>query len=249
MNKKQFLDLIDCFYIKKYEPVQQLIKVFKILTGISWRKFFCIKATEVAEYLYLVEDFLKLETPNITRQLMPCYRKYFFQKRLYGPDTEISNLIMSEFTLAEHYFQLWNEERENVEYLNQFIAVIYRPAKERYNFSLDEDGDCRVKLNENVAKYHAKKYIRHWPLKIKLAISLWYGACRQQMVDENEEVFGGGSEPAKYGLVSLMLGIAEKGRHGTFAEVEQKNIHLMMMDLTETILEAKRQEAALKSSI
>jgi hypothetical protein len=107
-------------------------------------------------------------------------------------------------------------------------------------------GIAREKFNENLCAWRSQNLISKWPQKVKLAIASWYGGCRQQLVNDNPEVFGGTGEPAKYGLIEVMMNIAKEGTHGDFESVESKSVHLMLIHLNINIEEAKKQEAALK---
>jgi hypothetical protein len=130
-----------------------------------------------------------------TSQLLPYYR-HFLNKRYYGPAGEFDNIIMREFHLTElAYKQLVDGDGSQ---LDMLVAILYRPAKPGYNFSLNPDGDPRQPLNHNLLPYHISR-VKRWPLNIKRLIFTWYDACRQQVIDHNDDIF---KEQNKDGFVS-----------------------------------------------
>lgn len=241
LTKKQFIKIIDIFSLNHKKPEQIILKLLQSLLQMNDIEYKLVKATDLEEYLYLVEFLFKTEN-YLTRQLIPEY------DQLFGPDDEIGNIVMKEFVFSEHFFMQWQEEKENEALLNQFVATIYRPAKTEYDFGRDPDGDCRTDFNANICAWYADQFISKWPIKIKRSIAHWYAGCRQKLVDDNEEVFGGTGDPAKHGLISIIREVAKQGTHGTFESVENINVSLLMIELNEMIEEGKKLEAQMKSA-
>lgn len=241
LTAEQLLQVMDAIYLKQYEPVQLLLKLLKILMDIKFAPFFKILPEDAEEFLYLT-SFLLQGQIGFSKNLIPVY------ERFAGPSDEIGNITGKEFVYSEHYHELWWNEKTNIQALNDFVATIYRPIKRHYDHARNPDGDCRFPFNENVSHWIADNIINKWPDNVKLAIATWYAGCRQKLVDDNPEVFGGGGEPAKYGLISLLRSIAEKGTYGTFDKVEQMPVSMMMIELNEAVEEAKKMEAAAKNT-
>jgi len=239
LTADQLLEIIDIFSTKEYQPEQTVLKLLKTIIGLSTAQFLRLKAEDLEEYIYLT-GFLIDGSSCLTKQLIPVY------DHLYGPDDEIGNMIMKEFVFSEHYFMQWQEDKDKGELMNHFIATIYRPSKENYDFDKNPDGDCRVEFNENICAWHAKEFVQHWPENIKIAIAHWYAGCRQKIVDDNPDVFGESGEKAKHGLISIMRDIAKQGAHGTFEAVENMNVPLVMIELNEIVEEGKRIEEQIK---
>jgi hypothetical protein len=237
----QLVKVLAAFNDEKYNEDQRVLVLFKILLNVGWWRWFRISPFDLQEYLYLVVFFYR-EDNILTRQLLPSYKGF------HGPDDEISNLVMKEFVMSEHFFMQWQEDKQNEELLNEFVATIYRPAKKNYDFSKNEDGDCRINFNSNLCSWNAKNIMPRWPLKIKNAIAHWYAGCRLQMVQENPEVFGGSGEPAKHGLISVMRDVAKNGAYGKFDDVENMYVSLLMIELNEAVEEGRRMEKAMKST-
>jgi len=235
----QLLQVMEVLY-GRYEVKEAQLKLLKILTGCSWYRFFLTPVEERVDYLYLTH-FLVNES-NLTKQLLPVYKGF------YGPDDDFNNITGEEFVFSEdYYFKCFTQSSYDApremqeEYLNELVAVLYRPKKNGYDLALNKDGDARQPFNQNVSAYHAKNTIKKWPLEAKLAIFTWYEVCRMQMIEQNPDIFSGGSgEAAKYGLISVMRVIAEGGIHGTFDQVQKMYVKMWMVELNEKYEEAKR---------
>lgn len=267
LSKKQLLQVMQLFYSNRYDEDQAKLKLLKILTGMSWWQFFrapvatfersvfsfsdlnlsvgtsLFKLKKICygfeEYMYLVDFMLK--DNQLTKNLIPEYKGY------YGPADNFDNLIMSEFVFTEHYFMQWVENRNDDKLLNNLVAILYRVKKTKYNLYRNEDGDPRIAFNENLCEYFATTEVHAWPRNVKLAIAYYYDACRQKLVYDNDEIFGGTGEPAKNGLISIMYAVAETNAFGPWKEVEQVHVKLVMMMLKEQIHKANEMERRLKA--
>jgi hypothetical protein len=205
------------------------------------------------EYLYLT--YFLILSNELTKQVLPEYKEF------YGPADDCGNMKMNEFVFSEHYYMAWaaikrrkeedpapteEEEKEAEKLLNNLVAVLYRPARKKYDYRRNVEGDCRIAFNENLCEYFATSQVYAWPLQVKMAIVHYYEACRQKWVNDNMDVFGGDGEPAKYGLLSVMRGVAKSGVHGTFDNVEQKYVSMILIELNEEVAEAREMEKAMK---
>jgi hypothetical protein len=237
------LQLMDILYSTQ-KADSAVLQIFRILTGMSHFTFFSTKVVDMEDYLYLCEFLLQKNT--LTKNLIRIHEGFA------GPADDFRNITGLEFVYSEDfYFRAFAKEEDsdsrtiNVEMLNQLVAVLYRPIKRDYNTEIDPDGDIRSAFNENICYYHACGVIRYWPLQTKLAIFTWYEGCRQKMIEDNPEIFTGGSgEPAKFGLLSVMRTIAETGIHGDFEKVQKMFVKMWMIELNEKAEEVKRLEKA-----
>lgn len=234
LTGRQLLQVMDSLFVKSYSTEQLVLKLFQIITGMSSFRLAATPISELEDFIYLVSFLFK--PVDITKNVLLRYKNF------YGPDDEAGNLIMQEFVFSEGYFMNWFENKEDAGSINSLISVLYRPGKRGYNKKLNPDGDIREPYNQNACNYYAKKKIAKWPLQVKLAIAYWYSACRQKLVNDNPDVFGGSGEPAKYGLVSIMMNVAEDGVFGDFDKVEKKHVNLMLMHLNEVVEKAKKME-------
>jgi len=246
LTRKQLLSVMESLFVKAFDINQGRLQLLKILTGMSWWQFFRTSTAQLQEFFYLT-DFIISDRTNLTRQILEEYRG------LYGPASDFDNLLMSELALCDNLFMRWSEERDKTEYLDELISMLYRPVRKgtllkRYDKKINPEGDVREEFNQNKCFYRARKIVKHWPLSVKLAIATWYDGCRWQMVDENEEVFGGSgnSDVSKYGLVSVMLSVAETGTFGDFNKVEKQFVKTVMMQLNDSIARAREMEKQMK---
>jgi hypothetical protein len=268
LGKKQLLQVMQLFYSTKYSAEQAQLKLLKILTGMSWWSFFRapITTTErvvinpfkislswgtylfkcrrtcygLDEYIYLINFLLKEN--KLTKNLVPQYKDF------YGPAGDCNNLRMNEFVFSEHYYMQWTEKKDDDKLLNNLVAVLYRLKKDKYDLKKNEDGDPRIAFNENLCEYFATSQVYAWPKKLKLAIAHFYEACRIKLVDDNAEVFGGDGEPAKHGLVSIMIAVAESNAFGPFKEVEQLHVNMVMIQLKEQIEKVRQAKENLPAA-
>lgn len=242
LSQVQLLEVMSCLFIRKYITGEQvLLKLLKILAGMNWWQFYRANPAEMEEYFYLTEFLLKEKT-ELTKQLIPKY------EGLYGPDDDFNNLIMQELAISDSLFMQWNENKENSLLLNEFCALLYRPGKRNYDYDRNPDGDPREEFNQNISAWNAKHIVNKWPMSVKLAIAYWYDACRWKLVNDNDEVFGGSNtgEVSQYGLVTVMLSVAETGALGDFSRVEKHYVQTVLMQINESIRKAKEQEKAMK---
>lgn len=215
------------------------LMLLRILTGMSWWRWLFQNPVELEDHLPCV-DFLLSNYP--VKQLLPKYGN------LYGPAGEFDNMRAGEFAFCEFFFKEYeNKGAENgINDLNQLVGALYRSHKANYDGVKNEDGDVREPFNKNLTDVWYPAQVARWPLAVKLAIAAWYKGCRLQLQQQFKIVFnGGGGEPAKYGLWSVINGVAEKGTHGTFQQVEQMLLKEFLMELSEGIEKAKKMEQQL----
>ena len=161
------------------------------------------------------------------QQLLPVYKKY------YGPAADFDNLRMKEFHFSENYYGELTTDADNDEALNNLVAVLYRPAKKKYDTVKNVDGDIRIHFNHNETAYHAKQIAR-WPEAVKQAIFLWYHTCRMELIDNNKTAFsvpddGYTSEfdTGIYGMMRMLAG----DKLGSITAVEEMYVHTAILEV------------------
>lgn len=248
LTAKQLLQVMDVLFLKDYKAEQMLLRLVQVLTGMSNYQFFRCAPEELEEYFYLLVFLLK-EDIDFTKNLLPTVNCPQSTTPFYGPADAGNNLRMAEFSFAEDFFIAWSEVRNEglstqdskLETLNSLVATLYRPLEKGYDTERNEKGDPREPYNDNLTAYYVKNFVAHWPLNLRLAIATWYGGVRRHIITSNPDVFeGSGGEPARFGLVSVMLNVAEEGVLGKFSEVENEFVSLVMMHLTDSIDKAKK---------
>lgn len=224
--------------LKPQEEMEGKLLLLKSLAKMSWWKFLRFPQDGFLKVLF-ASDFV-LKSNGLTKQLLPKYKQF------YGPGSGLDNLKIKEFVFTELYYSEYTHEKSK-EALDKLIAVLYRPAKKGYDKIKNADGDIREAFNDNLTPHYTKK-IQHWPEDVKQAILLWYSGCREALVRQYDNVFqGGDGEESKYGLWSLMRSVAKNGVFGDFDRVQEQYVSSILMDLDETVSEAKRIEEQTKA--
>jgi hypothetical protein len=227
LSGKQFIGISNLLFTGG-EKLKCQVKALKILCGLPSLKFVLLKAAVIDRAIEYV-DWVFDEKKVISKQLITVYRGY------RGPTSEFDNLRMKEFHMSERFYkEIVNGENEDIEAsLNNLVAVLYRPGKLFYNKKKDKDGDIRIDFNHNKLPYYSKKVAR-WPMKVKQAIFLWYGGCRQQLEDNNPLVFKSPSgdfesqfDTGMYGVMRNLAG----DKLGTVEKIEEMYVVEAMVEI------------------
>jgi hypothetical protein len=217
-----------------------LLSIFRLLSGMKAHTFFTmppeltINCLDVIEWVY--------QKVTLSSQLIPRFRGY------YGPAKDLENLKSKEFALTEAHFLAYRNS-DDMESLNELVAILYRPAKKKYDRRKNPDGDIRMEYNPHLTPYY-KKTISKWPRHIKCAIALYYEGCRNNFFDQYREVFeqdGKGGEIPPYGMWNIMRDVAEKGVYGDMDKVEEQYVDTLLMELHTVIIKTQEYEKLLKS--
>lgn len=237
LSRRQLLQVMKVFY-STIDAQAALLRLLKILTGMSWFRFFRCSAAELEEFIYLTGFLLKEN--ELSHQLIPVYRKY------HGPAGDFNNLVMAEFVFTQDYYlRFCDSKKEDMEALDHLVACLYRPGKKNYDIKKNKDGDPRVEFNENICDHNSRKHIRRWPAHVKYAIFHWYDGCHARIMANLPQQSDG--EPAKYGLLSVMRSIAEKGVHGDMEKVSKMYVKMWLMELHEMAEEVRLAKKAVSS--
>lgn len=231
LNGRQLIEVIQTINRQGIFLLDAQVRLLKTLLNLTWWRMWLAGAASFDDKLYLT-DFL-LQENTLTKNLLPTY------KGMYGPADDFGNLLICEFIFTEQNYQAYNETANN-DALNSLVAILYRPCKKRYNRKRNPEGDIREPYNDNLTALYAAQVSR-WPVVVKLAILHFYEGCRQKLQQDFPEPFSGGSgEESKYGLWSVMRGVAERAVHGDLKQVEKMYLKEFMMELTELMAEARR---------
>jgi hypothetical protein len=228
LSGKQFIGISKLLFTGG-DVLRCKVQALKILCGLSPFKFAFLKAEVISRAIEYV-DWVFDEKKIITKQLIPSYKGY------HGPISNFDNLRMKEFHMSELYYrEMVSQENPAPDAsLNNLVAVLYRPAKWFYNKKRDKDGDIRMAFNENEIAYRARK-ISRWPEKVKQAIFLWYGGCRQKLEEDNEAAFrddSGSSFESQFdtGMYGVMRSLAGD-KLGSVEKIEEMYVHTCMLEI------------------
>ncbi|MFL5788636.1 MAG: hypothetical protein ACJ748_11330 [Flavisolibacter sp.] len=242
LTAKQLQAVMNILFIQKYSPELMVVHLMRLLFGMDINEFKKLAPEDIEEYLDLVV-FLLQGPLNLTKNIIPKYQykgSWGIGKIFYGPEDECMNLIMDELVFSESYFMSWFDNKEDLHLLNELVAVLYRPAKRKYNLKRNPEGDVREPFNQYNCSFHAKRYIQMWPLPIKLGIAYWFRGCWQKWMNDNPNVFKGDGDPAQYGMISVMRNVAKDGVYGDIEKVGKTYVNQILMELNEVVAEADK---------
>ncbi|MDR6565457.1 hypothetical protein [Chitinophaga ginsengisegetis] len=238
LSGKQFLEIISILLSSQQGELAEL-KILQVLLQVSARFICKIPADQLTGIMHLVRGFQ--EDMQLTRQLVPFIK---VGKKLYGPAAAFENMTAAEFHFADMHYQEWKATGAD-EALSMFLAVLYRPVKQKYDVEKDPDGDRREKFNANTTAFYSR-YTSRLSRGVMLAIIFQYESWRRQMEENYKDVFNHQSDHVsniQAGWFGVFRGVAGDGKYGEMEKVEQIPIHTLLLELQFLIEEA----AALKA--
>ncbi len=206
-----------------------------------------LSGKDLYAYLRLPQDVRKSceqyaqwvwEANTLTKNYFPRVGKFF------GPADSLDNTTMVEFHFAElAYLALVSTKEEK--YLEELIAVFFRPGKENYNHQIDPDSDRRAPFSMGLHQYMVKR-VHQWSDDLKLSVLLWYDGCRQQLAKDYAALYPENkkSDNMNEGLFRLMRSIAGD-KYGSFDQVEKMNVHTCHLEMICLQEEAEKLEEEL----
>jgi hypothetical protein len=214
-------------------------KILRALQLLLNKSDFTFKLMKKDIIVRLLDDAVWIfSTPAPTKQLLPKYKNY------YGPESDFDNLTLVEFHHCEMAYYQFVKEKDD-DQLTTLVANIYRHKKFNYDDKKNMDGDVRERFNVYTVMFNESE-IKHWPQYVKLAVLMWYDACRQHLEKMYPLAFGN-KKMAQHGFMGLfdMIRNLSGTRYGTFAEVEQMFVHNAFAE----IIAAKREEMELEKTV
>lgn len=252
LTGKQLLQVNELLLLQLPLPVLRL-KLLQVLLGIGQFSFFMLPADLKHRLLYhnhslsgyMVDDASVsaidwiINDNNLTEQLLPVYNGF------YGPKKEFDNLTVKEFHVCEIAYSDYIQEQTE-EHLNKLVAVLYRPCKKDYDFTLDKDGDARIFFNPNELNYYTN-IVSKWPAAAKMAIFSFYDGNREYLKTLYDEVFessGSSAAEGDAGMYDVIRNLAGT-KYGTFKEVEELLLHDVLHEIVSAIKDNQRLEQQL----
>lgn len=246
LSGKQLVKVMGILNAHNLKPEVAELAILKVLMGINAIKFGLLNNDLKARLLPYIQ-WVANEDLNLTEIILHSHRKNIFCKKLYAPQSEFNNLLMVEFHYTEVAYHSLTEA-DNIDSLNELVAILYRTGKANYNYKRNVGGDVRIEFIDADIAYH-KAIVSKWKLPVKQAILLWYNGCRQLLIEEYPLVYDGkkNNEKSNYfsGLYNMMRSIAGD-KYGTIDKVEKLTVHTAHLELTCIIEDANRLEAAYK---
>jgi hypothetical protein len=231
LSKKQLLEVANILQMETNTYKLQ-VRLVKALCTLKKYWLIPMDAEVFLNDLMPLVAFIQTDC-DLTEQLIPTLR--LNRVKLYGPKSFLRNLKLGEFDAAERALFKFNQEPTNTLLLLQFVAIIYRLPKHRYNFRLDRDGDPRQDFNSNIVEYWAAQLAKAYPDYYAIAIMIWYKGCRNYIINRFSHIFSStedseaNEQPAYF---ELMRAIARKGIYGTFEQVENMYLYTALHEIT-----------------
>lgn len=210
------------------------------------------------------DDVLDQKTKNTVKSVK---MQLFLQKlpvlkvgntKFYGPNDALLNTVWGEFIAATNAFNDFSTTNE-MEYLDQLIAILYRP-KGVLSWFRNRLGtfraDPRKKYNAELTDNYAKRLTR-LPNDIKHAIYLYFASCQHFIVNNESLDIGGGNvidvsvlfkktgnqtKGSGLGLVGTLYSIAESSVFGNTESVANQNTYDVLAYLVGQHHKMKEQE-------
>lgn len=225
----------------------QLAKA-KLLTALIVNK----TAKEVKEVLHLLSlvnheesnvNILSLvnflfESNKLTLNKFPIIKIGWF-KKLYGPADQLSNITINEFSFAINFYNNYNKTN-NEEYLDNFIACLYRPLQQNWK----DTGDIRKPFNPFT-------YEQHLPLAVKMqfaykqAILLYFTGCLElwakQFVFVFSRIDSEKSTQSNQTFLDIILKISGT-KFGNFNQTKDENAYIVLMELNSVLEENQNKK-------
>lgn len=165
---------------------------------------------------------------------------------VYGPKSELENLVFVEFDFAERELYLWCKTPEDINLLYRFMACLYRPAKKGYDMVRNEAGDVRELFNDNLLPYLSAQLQDAIPLNVAQAVLLWYKGCRALLMERFPAVFQHGPVSTEEDQIPsyfpLMRSIAKEGTYGNFDSVERMLMYNALHEMDCCIADYNRMQ-------
>lgn len=259
LTAEEFAAVSDILFSAGGDKLKTDISLLKILAAMKPHHLLFMKAENVLPLLPLCDWVLK--EANIIKQLIPSF--HIAGKNYYGPYDGLQNLRNNEFESAEQELGVWHDlyageqegniwQDEKALYsLYRFAAILYRPARKKYDLKRDPEGDRREKYNQFMVDERAKLFQQYLPVGYLKAIMIWYKGCRAAMYEQFTDVFTqneGGEPESSDAYFGMMRAIAEKGTYGTFDQVEEMWIWTMLTELRAAKKDIDRQKEALEKT-
>jgi hypothetical protein len=134
------------------------------------------------------------EAPTLTNQLIPRFSLLPLPLPLplpfsyYGPDEACYNINYNELIHAQLAYTNYTNTKK-LEYLNQLVAVLYRPRKKNVNKNSPQwDGDMREPFSAYNYQRRAKLF-KLLPYRVKYAIYIFYSGSLALMEKEHPLCF------------------------------------------------------------
>jgi len=220
---------------KDIGPEKALMFVSAMFLSLPKREYFKLNA---AQQIQLADQFKYLLDNKLFAWLNPEF-KVGLMRKYQGPADHLSTSTIEEFNAAESYYHMYRHTG-NEAFLDQLIAVLYRPTSKHNNGKDARKIFTEIDVIRNAAGM--RKLDKH----LRAAILFNYEGCRRHVVSRYPTIFIPGKEGEKSeftNLTPLIKTVAGgNGKFGSFRETEQTNLYLFLDHLRDEIEESNRKK-------
>lgn len=183
-------------------------------------------------------DFI-FESNKLTKNNFPIIKIGWF-KKLYGPEDRLANITINEFSFALNFFNSYNKTG-NEEFLNNFVACLYRPTYKGWEVT----GDRRKPFNPFTIEQHLAT-VKKMEFAYKQATYLLFAGSMDSLSNEFKRVFSkADSEKKTTGTKQTFLDVILKisgGKFGNFDQTKDQNAYLVLKELQNLLEESENNK-------
>ena len=246
LRRQQLLPILAELYSKPRRG--RRLRLLQLLSGFPLPLLATQPVVVLAQLLPLTH-WLESEAHLLTEQLLPTLRvpgRHVTERATtwHGPLGHFRNLLFGEFIFADTFFVLYCLHGKR-EYLDQFLTVLYRPARRDASPErADWTGDVRLAFNEHQLETRTPRAFRINALE-KLAVVTWYRGCRAQLAQEFPDVFvaaeeDAGSTPKKAPDWGRVLRKLSGGAFGTVAQTASQPLRSILAEMQDMATDKPR---------
>ncbi|MBJ6109430.1 hypothetical protein JAO73_10425 [Hymenobacter sp. BT523] len=246
LTRPLLLQVLDALYQPNDNETQLRLRLLAVLLQVPLLTVLVDFTPEQIIQIQWLTDFV-LADLTLTAQRLPWVRRprawsHPLPRRYWGPRENFRNLRFLEFIFADSYFVAYAQDPTATRWLDQLVAVLYRPQRRPYRpKSPGYGGDRREDFNPvHVAARVAQ--LRHLPPAEKLAVATWYRGCRQQLERDYPLVFTPANEDAAAQASDGWAHVAREMSGGIFGTLEQTEQQLLRDVLARMQDDARRAQ-------
>jgi hypothetical protein len=209
------------------QPNRQLKKILTYLSMVDYEKA-DLNLLDLTNFIF--------EKNDLTINHFPYFKTGLFQK-LYGPNSKLTNISINEFSFLLNYYNLYNKT-QNEEYLDNFIACMYRPLDSNYLST----GDKRIPFNPFLISNHANA-IKKLSIPEKQALLLFFIGCLEFFAKSFPLVFERSSNEntnTNTTFLDIIIKISG-GKFGNFDQTKNQNAFIVLKELNNMLADSKKK--------
>lgn len=208
------------------------------------KAFYAMETPELADVLLCV-NFVFTDLDR-TLPSPPAFR--IKNKIYFAPESSFGNITGAEFHFADLAYAKYLDEG-SITALDELIGILYRLRGQEVEHQEGHPkyiGDVRCKFNRFLIEKNGQKMSKV-PLSTKVGIFFWWQCFRQELQKKRRDIFSTKNEGKAKGGNGWIPIFRSMSKHPLqFDAVADLRLGMILMELRETIREAKEAEKRLK---